>query len=114
MDWTMKVLEETTEALGTEREQYFYDTLKPLYNQCRPGQTRKEYSQTETRKATKKAYRQTEAGRISQKASVKAYQQTDAYKAYMKAYHKAYRQSEAYKDYQKAYYQKTKLNSVQD
>ena len=85
-DWVLKVLEETTAALGTEREQYFYDTLDPLYNQCRPGQTMKEYCQSEagraSRKAIQKAYEQTEAG----KASKKAYRQTEAYKAYQKAY----------------------------
>ena len=86
-DWIMKVLEETTGALGTEREQYFYDTLDPLYNTQRPGQTRKEYGQTyeqtDARKANQKANHQTEA----YKASKKAYRQTDAYKAYMKAYY---------------------------
>ena len=56
-DWTFKVLEETTEALGTSREQYFYDTLDPLYNTQRPGQTMKEYQQTDACKASKKAYR---------------------------------------------------------
>lgn len=81
-DWIMKVLEETTEALGTEREQHFYDTLDPLYNKNRPGQTRKEYNQTDAGKAAKKAYQQTDAG----KASQKAYKQKDAYKAYHKAY----------------------------
>ena len=83
-DWTMKVLEETTDALGTSREQYFYDTLKPLYNHCRPGQTRKE---------TLKAYRQSDVA--------KAHTRTEEYKEYKKAYDKAYRQ-------------RTKLKSLQD
>ena len=80
----MKVLEETTDALGTQREQYYYDTLKPLYNHVRPMQTRREYrithfdkrkeyyeeyknseqykqyNQSEHRKALKLAYSQTE------------------------------------------------------
>ena len=84
IDWTMKVLEETTDALGTQREQYYYDTLKPLYNHVRPMQTRREYrithfdkrkeyyeeyknseqykqyNQSEHRKALKLAYSQTE------------------------------------------------------
>lgn len=28
---------------ATQREQFFYDTLKPFYNKNRPGQTTKEY-----------------------------------------------------------------------
>jgi hypothetical protein len=83
-DWTMKVLEETTDALGTQREQYFYDTLDPLYNYQRPGQTKKE--------------------------AQKAYNQTDKYKEYRNAY----QQTEARKATQRAYYQRKKLNSIQD
>jgi len=67
-DWTMKVLEETTDALGASREQYFYDTLDPLYNYQRPGQTRKEYIQTETYKACQKAYSQTDARKAVQRS----------------------------------------------
>jgi len=119
-DWTMKVLEETTDALGPQREQYFYDTLDPLYNQCRPGQTRKEYwqteagkasqkkcDQTEARKASRKAYYQTDTGKASQKASQKAYDQTEARKASRKAYY----QTDAYKASRKAYRQRQKLKS---
>ena len=43
IDWTMELLEECDEASKTIREQYYYDTLKPLYNEYRPGQTPKEY-----------------------------------------------------------------------
>ena len=91
-DWTMNVLEETTDALGTSREQYFYDTLKPLYNYQRPGQTRQECIKTESYKACQKAYQ-------------KVHQKTEAYKASRKEYLKAY---------YKAYYLKKKLNSVSD
>jgi len=106
MEWTMKVLEETTEALGTTREQYFYDTLDPLYNHKRPGQTKEEYQKTEVFKEYQRAYEQSEAG----KATKRAYQQTDAYKEYQRDY----QQTDARKEYQKAYYLKMKLNSVQD
>ena len=68
MDWTMNVLEETTDALGIEREQYFYDTLKPLYNHQRPGQTQTAYEQSEAGKATKRAYRQTDARKAYRRA----------------------------------------------
>jgi len=110
MEWTMKVLEETTDTLGIQREQYFYDTLDPLYNIKRPGQTKEEYRQTGACKASRKAYYQTDTGKASQKASERAYQQTDAYKEYRRAF----RQTDAYKEYQKAYYQRKKLKSVQD
>lgn len=43
MPWTMALLEECEDVLGASREQYFFDTLKPLYNVRRPGQTQKEY-----------------------------------------------------------------------
>lgn len=110
-DWVFKVLEETTEALGIEREQYFYDTLKPLYNHQRPGQTKKEYQQSENWKVSQKAYKQSEAG----KASQKAYGKTEAGKAYRKAYQKTYQKTEVYKAYQKKYYEsKKKLNSSTD
>jgi hypothetical protein len=66
----MKVLEETTDALGTQREQHFYDTLKPLYNYKRPGQTKKEWYSSD-------------AGKISYKIRHKS----EAYKEYMRAYY---------------------------
>ena len=110
MEWTMKILEETTDTLGIQREQYFYDTLKPLYNRQRPGQTKKEYckiyAQTDTRKIFQKAYRQTDA----YKEGNKAYEMSEAGKEYRKAYVK----SDARKASQRAYYLKKKLNSVQD
>jgi hypothetical protein len=67
-DWVLKVLEETTDALGPQREQYFYDTLDPLYNQCRPGQTDKDYKKSDTYKSYRKAYGLSDARKASQRA----------------------------------------------
>jgi len=86
-DWILKVLEETTDALGTEREQYYYDTLNPLYNHNRPGQTKKENSESDAGKATLKAYSQSEAGKVIRKA----YRQSEAGKAYQKAYYQSHK-----------------------
>ena len=41
-EWTIQLLEECPDEQGTAREQYYYDTLKPLYNIQRPGQTPEE------------------------------------------------------------------------
>jgi predicted GIY-YIG superfamily endonuclease len=41
--WTMVLLEDCEDVLATGREQFYYDTLKPLYNIKRPGQTLQEY-----------------------------------------------------------------------
>jgi hypothetical protein len=68
MEWTMKVLEKTTDVLGTQREQYFYDTLKPLYNQCRPGQTKKDWYLSDVGKALYKTRNKSEAYKEYQKA----------------------------------------------
>ena len=69
IDWIMKLLEIVPDDQGTVKEQHYYDTLKPLYNKCRPGQTFKEYQQTE-------AYKNSEAI----KESCKQYQQSEACK----------------------------------
>ena len=56
IDWEIKLLEECENDIATMREQYYYDTLKPFYNRCRPynGLTQnervKEYQQTEAYK----------------------------------------------------------------
>ena len=57
-DWEIKLLEECEDELATMREQYYYDTLKPFYNNNRPGQTKKEY---------KRKWKKTEAGKESKK-----------------------------------------------
>ena len=52
IDWDIVLLEECTTEMAIMREQYYYDSLKPLYNKCRPynGLTQiervKEYQQT--------------------------------------------------------------------
>ena len=38
----MVTLEQCSVEEGTAREQFWYDTLKPLYNSNRPGQTKTE------------------------------------------------------------------------
>jgi len=43
IDWQIKRIEECEADQRFIREQYWYDTLKPLYNKIRPAQTRKEY-----------------------------------------------------------------------
>jgi len=44
MDWYMEVLDNVnTKHEATQKEQFYYDKLKPLYNNFRPGQTKKEY-----------------------------------------------------------------------
>jgi hypothetical protein len=63
-DWDIKLIEECDDALATKREQYWYDTKKPLYNYKRPGQTQKE---------SEKLYKQTEAGRKSHREADKRY-----------------------------------------
>ncbi len=73
IDWEIKLLEECEDDIATMREQYYYDTLKPFYNRCRPGQTRKE---------TQRQYRQTEAGKESKRKS----EQKEAHKEYQREY----------------------------
>jgi hypothetical protein len=43
IDWEIKLLEEVPDDQATAKEQHYYDTLKPLYNKQRPGQTKSEY-----------------------------------------------------------------------
>lgn len=99
IDWEIKLLEEVEDDLATEREQYYYDTLKPFYNKCRPGQTRKEfmrkYNQTEAGKESHRKYAQTEAGKESQRKRQRRYAQTEAGK-------------EAHRERQRRYYAKKK------
>jgi len=51
MAWSMILLEECEDALGVTREQNYYDTLKPLYNRNRPGQTDSEYKRAHPEKS---------------------------------------------------------------
>ena len=76
-DWEIKLLEECNDDVGTAREQYYYDILKPFYNVKRPGQTRSEsqkgYMQTEKGKEAIKRYKQTEKGKEANRLSAKRY-----------------------------------------
>jgi len=78
IDWEIKLLEECEDDIATTREQYYYDTLKPFYNRCRPGQTKKE---------SQRKYRQTGACKESQRKS----EQKEARKEYQREYKKRYR-----------------------
>ena len=86
IDWEIKLLEECEDDIATMREQYYYDTLKPFYNNNRPGQTKKEYRQTEAYKEIQRKYRQTEAGKESQRKC----EQTEARKKYQRERHRRY------------------------
>ena len=100
IDWEIRLIEECQDAQGTLREQYWFDTLKPLYNRCRPGQTDQEYQQTEAGKESVRRYQQTEAFKESQRR----YDQSEA----RKEYKRRYQQSEARKESKRRYYQKKK------
>jgi len=50
IDWEIKLLEEVPDDQATTKEQHYYDTLKPLYNRNRPGQTAKDREQSEAGK----------------------------------------------------------------
>ena len=55
MDFYIDLLEIVdTKVEAIQREQFFYDTLKPFYNKNRPGQTKEEYNKSRTKK--KKEY----------------------------------------------------------
>ena len=58
MEYDVKLLEECSDEQGVSREQYWYDTLTPLYNYMRPGQTRAEYKKTEVCKLQAQRYYQ--------------------------------------------------------
>lgn len=50
IDWTIRLLETVPDDQAVRKEQQYYDTLKPLYNRCRPGQSRGEYEQSKRRR----------------------------------------------------------------
>jgi predicted GIY-YIG superfamily endonuclease len=53
--WNMNIISETiSEEDSIRKEQEAYDTLNPLFNKCRPGQTRSEYE--ESRRQHKLSY----------------------------------------------------------
>jgi len=89
-DWNMQLLEvcpNSTREYATSRERYYYDLLKPFYNEQMPGRSQAEYYQTPERKAMKAAYAQTPKC----KAYRAAYQQTPERKAAHAARQRAYR-----------------------
>lgn len=42
-EYELVILETCDQERRIEREQYYYDKLQPLYNEIRPGQTKKQY-----------------------------------------------------------------------
>jgi hypothetical protein len=72
------LVDEVPDEEGTKWEKYYYDELMPLYNRCRPGQTRDEYHRT--------------IGFAAQKAYLKEYQKTEKHKEYQRAYRQANRE----------------------
>ena len=74
----MTLLEECGVEDKGKREQFYYDTLKPLYNIYRPGQTHTEYN---------RAYRQSERG----KEYERLYNRSERKKEYSRLYQKQQR-----------------------
>ena len=67
IDWSMKLLETVADDQAVIKEQYYYDTLKPLYNCRRPGQTKKEihdkYVKTNIYKEKQKQWNNSDKGK---------------------------------------------------
>ena len=57
-DWRMEVLEECKNNIAYEREGYYYELLKPLYNACVPNRNHSESNKNwyENNKEYKKEY----------------------------------------------------------
>lgn len=110
IDWTIRLLETVTDDQGTVKEQHYYDTLKPFYNNKRPGQTnqeyKKKYNQSEACKESQKKYNQSEVRKETQRK----YQQSEIYKKYKKKY----KQSETSKESSRKYYLKKKSEAPVD
>ena len=77
IEWEIKLLEKCADDQGIVREQHYYDTLNPLYNKCRPGQTHAESVKKYNKTDKYKEYR-------------RIYQSTEEYKAYRRIYFKEY------------------------
>ena len=75
MDWEIKLIEECTDEQGLIREQYWYDTLMPIYNYQRPGQSQDEYKRTgiakEISKESSRRYRESHQELVNEKARKK-------------------------------------------
>ena len=50
IEWSIELIEECDNNIASLREQYYYDLLKPLYNKCRPGNTKSESNKYYQRK----------------------------------------------------------------
>lgn len=59
IDWNIKLLETVPDNQGGVKEQSYYDTLKPLYNRQRPGQTKQEYENSDINKRRRREYEAT-------------------------------------------------------
>ena len=64
IDWTIKLLETVPDDQAAIKEQYYYDTLKPLYNQYKPIWSSEEYKQSEARKESIRKYQKSENYRM--------------------------------------------------
>jgi len=104
IDWEIKLLEEVPDDQTTTKEQHYYDTLKPLYNRQRPGQSHEEWKQTEAGKKSLKArsarYNASEHGKQVTRARCatedwierrKLQRNTDEGRAQRNEYQRAYR-----------------------
>ena len=80
--WEIKLLEECDDKDGTAREQHWYDTLMPLYNICRPGNTYEDYVASGKAKEKTHKYIHSEKRRETQRL----YRSTEKYKEYRKQY----------------------------
>ena len=54
IEWKMDIIEEVEDNLAFERENYWFDKLKPKYNKCRPRQSAKEYRNNNKEKIKEK------------------------------------------------------------
>jgi hypothetical protein len=82
IDWHIKLLEECNHNNSVSREQYYYDILKPLYNEKRPGQTRKEQRA--------KWYINNKERIVNERKQIRT-ENIDEQRAYHREYMKAYR-----------------------
>ena len=81
IQWTMELIEECDNSIGHLREQYWYDTLQPLYNYQRPGNTLKE---------SVEQYHKNHKEEIKQYRQKYKEENKERIRSYMKTYLKAY------------------------
>ena len=73
MGWEIRLLEEVPDNQAITKEQHYYDTLKPLYNYQRPGNTAEELSKTQRFVERRKLQRNTDEGRAQRNEYQRAY-----------------------------------------